>query len=176
MSRIIIVDENDNPIGVKEREEVGPGDVYRCSAVWITNSKKQTLLQQRAFSKKVQPGKWGTAAAGAIDEGEDYEINAVKETAEELGIVIDARQLTVGPKRLVHVQGHSFFCQWYLYVTDTPLEEMRLQDEEVATARWFEPDELQKMLQEHPDQFFGNSPEWFKEIMQSTNVLNAPSK
>jgi len=36
--KIIIVDKNDNKIGVKEFELTEKDDIYRISALWIENS------------------------------------------------------------------------------------------------------------------------------------------
>jgi len=85
--KIIIVDENDNPIGLKERGTLDyDKDIYRVSALWITNSKGQILIARRALTKKQNPGKWGPGVAGTIDEGETYDSNIIKEAKEELGL------------------------------------------------------------------------------------------
>ncbi|MFA6422790.1 MAG: NUDIX domain-containing protein, partial [Candidatus Buchananbacteria bacterium] len=86
MAKIIIVNENDEAIGHKERNELDFSDIYRVSGLWITNLKGEILLAQRAFTKNHDPGKWGPAAAGTVEEGEDYETNILKEAEEELGL------------------------------------------------------------------------------------------
>lgn len=56
--KIIIVDKNDNVIGSKYREDLIPRkDIYRVSALWITNSKDEVLCTQRSFNKEHNPGK-----------------------------------------------------------------------------------------------------------------------
>ena len=84
--KIIIVDEDDNIIGSKERNSIVSGDIYRVSALLIENSKGEILLAQRALTKKHDPGKWGPPVAGTVEEGETYESNIVKEAEEELGL------------------------------------------------------------------------------------------
>lgn len=80
MMKIQIVDENDKFVSNKERSEVDyKSDIYRVSALWLTNSKGQTLLAKRAMVKDKDPGKWGPAVAGTIDEGETYDENIYKE-------------------------------------------------------------------------------------------------
>jgi len=86
MGKIVIVDENDNKIGHKEYGETNPDDIYRVSALWLTNQKGEVLIARRAYNKKLDPGKWGTAASGTVDEGETYYENIVKETEEEIGL------------------------------------------------------------------------------------------
>jgi isopentenyldiphosphate isomerase len=51
---IILVDENDAIIGAKKRSLVSMaiGDIYRITALWVTNSEGAILLAQRSFSKR----------------------------------------------------------------------------------------------------------------------------
>jgi len=63
MSKVIMVDKNDNVVGSKERDSVGSGDIYRTSALWVTNSGGDILVAQRAFKKKNDPGKWGASGS-----------------------------------------------------------------------------------------------------------------
>ena len=53
MSEVIIVDEKDNIISYKERKSISQKDIYRVSALWIMNSKGDSLLAQRSFNKKM---------------------------------------------------------------------------------------------------------------------------
>ncbi len=85
--KVQIVDENDNLIGHKPRTEVDfTKDIYRSACIWIENSKGEVLLARRALNKDKDPGMWGTAAAGTVDEAETYESNAYKELEEEIGL------------------------------------------------------------------------------------------
>ena len=87
--KVIIVDENDNPIGLKYREDIDYSkDTYRCTGIWITNSNDEVLIAQRKFTKDKDPGKWGPAVAGTIEEGETYESNAYKEMKEEIWYMV----------------------------------------------------------------------------------------
>lgn len=52
---IPIVNDNDKIIGYKPRDDRNTKDMYRVSALWITNSKGDILLAQRAFTKKHNP-------------------------------------------------------------------------------------------------------------------------
>lgn len=49
--KIIIVNENDEIIGHKKREEIRQEDIYRVSALWLTNSKNEILLARRGLNK-----------------------------------------------------------------------------------------------------------------------------
>ena len=52
MERVVLVDENDNPLGTMEKMEAHEkGVLHRAFSVFIFNQKGEMLLQQRAFSK-----------------------------------------------------------------------------------------------------------------------------
>lgn len=69
-SRIIVVNDQDEIIGLKERDTLVQADIYRVAALWVVNSAGDILLAQRKFTKTHDPGKWGPAVAGTVDEGD----------------------------------------------------------------------------------------------------------
>ena len=113
-----IVDEQDNLIGAKPRNEIDfKNGYYRISGLWLTSSNGQILIAQRLLTKDKDPGKWGPAAAGTLEVGETYESNAYKEAEEEIGLT--GVTFTQGPKMKFTTPRHSF-CQWYTAVCDKP--------------------------------------------------------
>lgn len=165
MSRIVLVDQEDNAIGLKERSEITPDDIYRVSAVWIQNSKGEVLLARRALSKKNGPGAWGPAAAGTVDEGEEYLDNIIKEAEEEIGLSITADQLTPGPKFLVK-GNNRHFVQWYYATVDKPITDFVLQEEEVMDIKWVQMEELLQLTKLHPASFPSTMPQWLPEVLK----------
>lgn len=156
-SKIIIVDENDDVIGHKERGTLKQEDVYRVSALWIVNSSGDILLARRAFSKSHDPGKWGPAVAGTVDEGEDYDTNIIKEAEEELGLK------AINPKKIYkeRVRGrYNHFTQWYLLNLDRALSDFEINEEEVAEIRWFSKNKLLQQIHDHPDRFLAKMKQW----------------
>lgn len=155
--KVVIVDENDNPIGLREREQWAEGEIHRVSALWLKNPEGKFLLCQRALMKKHAPGKWGPAVAGTVDEGEDYVSNIIKETKEEIGIDITKDQLILGPKFLVGPSTNRRFTQWFLATLDIPPSAIITPPDEVMDSKWVTEDELKKWLAEKPDDFVGNA-------------------
>lgn len=148
--RIIIVNDQDEIIGHKERGTLSREDIYRVSALWITNSKGDILLAQRKFTKSHDPGKWGPAVSGTLDEGETYESNILKEAEEEIGL----RNIlpTIGPKK--HRKGeYNYFTQWYTLKLDRIEEDFVIQEEEVEQVKWFTSDELLEELSRHREKY-----------------------
>lgn len=150
MKNVIIVNENDEVIGHKERGVVTSKDVYRVSALWITNSKGEILLAKRAYTKSNNPGKWGPAVAGTNEEGETYESNIYKEAEEEIGL--SGIKLQKGPKQRRSGKW-NYFGQWYFATVDKPIGEFRIQEKEVAELQWFPKKELRNEIKENPDKF-----------------------
>ncbi len=151
--KINIVDKNNNLIGTKYRDEIDYSkDIYQTSGVWITNSRGEILLAQRKLTKDKDPGKWGPAAAGTLEEGETYESNAYKEAAEEIGLT--GVPFKLGPLRYTD-HPRKYFGQWYICKVDKPVEEFSLQEEEVEQLKWIPEDELMKDIKENPDNYVG---------------------
>jgi isopentenyldiphosphate isomerase len=148
--RIVIVNDQDELIGHKERGTIIKADIYRASALWVTNSRGDILLAQRQLGKRHDPGKWGPAVAGTVDEGESYEDNIIKEAEEEIGLK-DIKPV-FGPKRHINDE-YNYFCQWYTLTIDKPAEDFIIQEEEVQQVRWFTRSEIEKELRKHPEKY-----------------------
>ncbi len=152
MSKIIIVDKEDQIIGYKERNDWDKSDIIRVSALWICNSAGESLIAQRSFSKARSPGCWAQSVAGTVEEGETYESNIVKEAEEELGLKIRIEDVVSAEKNFTDTD-HPYFVQMYFYKTDMPISEFILRAEEVASVRWISLEDLSKWFAEKPEDF-----------------------
>ncbi len=157
--RTIIVDENDKVVGYKNRDEIELSDIYRVMGLWITNSKGDILLAQRSMNKKNDPGRWGPAVAGTVEEGETYDSNIVKEAFEELGLK-DVQPM-IGPK--VRMSGmHQYWLQWYSLVVDKQIEYFKPEPKEVMAIKWFVPSELKRDFEKDATLFLKGAPRWIE--------------
>ncbi|MEI6280787.1 MAG: NUDIX domain-containing protein [bacterium] len=147
--RIPVVNEQDEIIGYKDRNDRNNLDITRITALWLFNERGEVLLAQRAFNKKFSPGKWGPAVAGTVEEGETYESNIIKEAEEEIGLK-DLKPIL--SQKLRRTTNHAYFAQWFITTinSDYPLVK---QDNEVEAIKWFSKDELFKALDETPEIF-----------------------
>lgn len=160
--KIQIVDNQDQQIGVKERKEVDYiTDIYRVSALWLTNSKRQTLLAKRAVIKDKDPGKWGPAVAGTIDEGETYDDNIYKEAEEEIGLT--GVQFKKGPKVLIK-HPRTYFCQWYFVTLDRDIDSFVMQEDEVDELDWVDIEQLKQELLSNPEKYVPAMPQIVDEL------------
>jgi len=154
--RIQIVNEEDVVIKNKERSEIDyKTDIYRVAALWLTNSRGDVLLAQRKRTKDRDPGKWGPAVAGTLEEGETYKTNIYKEAKEEIGLT--ELQFELGPKqRIFH--SLNFFCQWYKATVDKDIKDFTIQEEEVEEIAWVPQEELVINFKKHPEEYIATMP------------------
>ena len=139
--------------GQATRKEVHEQQLrHRAVHVFVVNGKSEVLLQQRSRLKDVQPGKWGSSAAGHLDAGEGYEEAARRELEEELGIEAEDLPLKfVGELSPSEDNGWEFIR---LYVT-VYSGAMRFPANEVAAVEWMEQEALRDWLARRPEDFSG---------------------
>src|SRR5688572_827523 len=84
---IAIVNEQDEIVGSATKQEAWEqGLLHRVVRIMVTNSRGEILLQHRTPTKDIFPDCWDNSSAGHVDVGEDYDVAAHREIAEELGI------------------------------------------------------------------------------------------
>ena len=140
MELIEVLDDKGHATGIaRERDLVHRnGDLHRTVHIWIVNSLNQLLLQRRAENKETNPGLWDLSCAGHIVHGETSLEAAVKEIAEELGVVVPASDLRyVFSSRSLqsHQNGRLIdneIRDVYLVQKDIPFGDFKVQVEEVA--------------------------------------------
>ena len=86
MNRLILVDENDVPLGTAEKMEAHEKALlHRAFSVFIFNSKGEMLLQQRAINKYHSGGLWTNACCSHPYFEQDTLAAAGKRLQEEMG-------------------------------------------------------------------------------------------
>ena len=84
---LILVDEDDNEIGLMEKLSVHQtGSLHRAFSVFIFNSKGELLLQQRADDKYHSGGLWTNTCCSHPVNGEEIEKTIKKRLKAEMGI------------------------------------------------------------------------------------------
>lgn len=153
--KIIIVDEDDNIIDYKYRDELGDDDIYRVSALWVTNSQGEILIAKRHHTKRHHPNKWGPAVSGTVEQGETYNENIIKETAEEIGLS-DSKPMH--NKKVMIDNKYHHFTQWYTLKIDKNINDFNFQKNEIEEIKWISPEEIIKQVNEHPEEFTPSMP------------------
>lgn len=84
-----VVNQADVPVGSVKRENVFATHAgFRVAHVLIFNSQKELLLQRLAFSRKRNPGAWGSSVASYLFASESYEAAAARRVGDELGVQV----------------------------------------------------------------------------------------
>lgn len=123
---------------------------HKAVALYIINSKNQVLLQKRSANKKLWPNLWDITAGGHVFAGEFGFQAIIREIKEELGIDIKKDDiLFVGSATSVNEKGdiiNKHFNEYYIVNKDVDISELTLQKEEVSDAKWFEKQEILKLI------------------------------
>ena len=150
MELVDLYNEERIPLGItaerhEHRKQKNTGMYRMVVHICIFNSQGQMLIQQRSMKKDAFPGKWDVSAAGGVSAGETSRQAAEREVREELGYDLDLTG--VRPSMTVNYDGG--FDDFYLVVRDDlRTETLRLQEEEVVSARWAAEEEVLAMLEE----------------------------
>jgi isopentenyl-diphosphate delta-isomerase len=90
MEKVILVNEQDEEIGVMEKMEAHrKAMLHRAFSVFIFNGRGDMLLQQRAADKYHSPGLWTNACCSHPRPGEDSLAGARRRLQEEMGFHVD---------------------------------------------------------------------------------------
>ncbi len=136
-------------IGCVERSKAH-GDntlLHRAAHVFVFSGDGRLLLQKRAITKRIQPGKWDASVGGHLAAGEDYLTGARRELAEELGLPEDTpleHLFDVAIRNEIESEDARVFKA----VSEGPFD---FQKEEIDEVRFFTADELK-------------DPQWRKEF------------
>lgn len=143
----IEVDENDKVIGLRPRKDFYSGKyIHRGAQLILKNSKNQILLQKRSKNKVWDPDKFNYAAGGNVSD-ESYEECIIRETEEELGIKIKAKELF---KIKYFSANDKAFHKIFLAVSD---DKIIYDKDEIQFVEWIDEDILKKDILKNPDKY-----------------------
>ena len=87
MEYVVLVDEQDNPIGKMEKQQAHiEGLLHRAFSIFIFNSENKLLLQKRASSKYHCGGLWTNSCCSHPRENENIQDAANRRLVEEMGM------------------------------------------------------------------------------------------
>ena len=88
MELVVLVDEQNKPIGTAPKDEVYTTNtpLHRAFSLFVFNSTKQLLLTKRAEDKKTFPGVWTNTVCGHLAPDESTVDAAKRRLKRELGI------------------------------------------------------------------------------------------
>jgi isopentenyldiphosphate isomerase len=140
-----VVDENDCIIDTCARHIIhATGLRHRAVHILVFNEQGQLFLQKRSMKKDLNGGLWDTSAAGHVDAGEDYDISAIREIEEELGIQAAHNMLEPLFKLPATAAVGMEFIQVYRCIHNGPFN---LAPDEIDEGDWFTVTELSKRIE-----------------------------
>ncbi len=91
MAEVVLVDNQDNEVGTKDKIQahLGEGDLHRAFTVLVFNEKGETLVAQRSADKMLWPSFWDNTCASHPLPGEGYVEAGERRLMEELGFTCD---------------------------------------------------------------------------------------
>ena len=90
---VILVDENDEPVGTMEKIEVHQKALlHRAFSIFIFNDKGEMLLQKRAKKKYHSADLWSNTCCSHPQPGQETLAAAEKRLFEEMGIVTSLKK------------------------------------------------------------------------------------
>ncbi len=84
---VAIVDAHNNVIGSAPRREMRANKLpHRSTYILVFNSQRELFVQKRTMTKDIYPGYYDPCTGGVVLHGESYEVSAIRELEEEVGI------------------------------------------------------------------------------------------
>jgi len=145
-----VVDEKDQVLRQETRAVVHREDLlHRAVHIFVFNKHRELFLQKRSRLKDKHPGVWDSSAAGHLDAGEDYQMTAVRELEEELGIKNTQLQ-EVG--ELIPACANTGWEHIMLYVARHD-GALRFPCSEIEAGQWVSVEEIRAWIEARPGDF-----------------------
>jgi len=159
---VILVDEQDKPIGAMGKLEVHQkGLLHRAFSVFIFNDQGEVLLQRRALDKYHSAGLWTNTCCSHPLPNENTLSAANRRLKEEMGMATELKHKTSFIYKTPfdnQLTEHEFDHVFVGYTNDNPV----INKEEVDSFKWVGLDSLKKEIKTSPELFTS----WFKIAME----------
>jgi isopentenyl-diphosphate delta-isomerase len=153
IEKVILVDENDNPIGEMEKMEAHEKALlHRAFSVFVFNSKNELMLQQRAYSKYHSPGLWTNTCCSHPRVGESVLEAGHRRLREEMGFDCEIEKIfdfVYNAKLEYGLTEHEFDHVLFGRYDDDP----KINPEEVESWKWMPMDAIADEMKDMPDKY-----------------------
>lgn len=165
--KILLVDENDCPLGIMDKMEVHQkGLLHRAISVIVFNSKGEMLLQRRSLNKYHSAGKWSNTCCSHPYPDENPIDAARRRLFEEMGINVE--KLIFWKRLLYRVELENNLIENeldYIFICVTD-ELPNINKDEVMEYRYANFDSLFEDVSKNET----NYTYWFKLILKELNL------
>jgi len=153
MEQVILVNENDEELGVMEKMQAHEKALlHRAFSVFIFNSEGQMLLQQRAARKYHSPGLWSNACCSHPRPGEKTLNAAQRRLQEELGFATVLQEVFEFTYKAPFDNGLTEHEFDHVY-TGTYDDAIKPNANEVLDYCFKSMEDIQQSLQSHPHKY-----------------------
>jgi isopentenyl-diphosphate delta-isomerase len=160
--KVILVDTNDNPIGLMNKLEAHEKALlHRAFSVFILNDKKELMLQQRAHHKYHSPLLWTNTCCSHQRENETNIGAGTRRLREEMGFVTELKEMFHFIYKAPFDNGlteHELDHVMIGYYDDIPV----INDDEVESWKWMKIEDIKNDMIINPDIYTV----WFKIIFE----------
>ncbi len=127
------------------------GLFHQTVHVWFYTEKGEVLIQQRGKNKDTHPLLWDVSVAGHIGAGEAIEISALREIEEEIGLMVEPKELQkIGTFKSIQKHHEELIdCEFhhtYICKLGTSLQNLKKQDSEVEALDLITLDDFKKSI------------------------------
>jgi len=155
-----IVNENDEIIGEKSREEIHKkGLLHREIHVYFVTPNKELIFQHRAKNKDTFPDLLDATVGGHVEIGQGYGETAIKETKEETGVKINNSDLIfINKIRLLGKDDktgkiNNVFNSRYLYIYRADVSDLIVEEGKALGFEVWPLDKLMAISEEDKKRF-----------------------
>ena len=153
---VILVDQNDNPIGKEEKVKchLPNGKLHRAFSALIFNGEGKLLLTKRSESKMLWPNDWDGTVASHPRESETYVSSAERRMPEEIGIGCKVSYVNKFEYHVPYkdIGSENEICGTLIGMIDS-FDNSRLIKDEISDIKWINPDELKNELEQNRDAY-----------------------
>ena len=170
---VVLVDKNDNQIGLMPKMEAHEKAVlHRAFSVFTFNNKGELLLQQRAAHKYHSPLLWTNTCCSHQREGETNIEAGKRRLQEEMGFTTELKEVFSFIYKAPFENGLTEHELDHVMVGDFD-GEPNINKEEVESYKWMLLEDVKNNIENNPDIYT----EWFKIIFKESykKLKNAKS-
>jgi len=151
---LVLVDENDNPIGLEEKVKchLPNGKLHRAFTALLFDTNGKLVLTRRSSTKMLWPGDWDGTVASHPRESETYVSSAERRLPNEIGVPCKMDYLFKFEYHVSYrdVGSENEICGTLLGIIENS-SEFNLARDEISEIRWITGDELTADLKKNPE-------------------------
>jgi isopentenyl-diphosphate delta-isomerase len=159
MADVVLVDKNDNEIGLLEKVKahLNGGNLHRAFTIFIFDKNGKTLIAQRSIKKMLWPLYWDSACASHPVQNEGYVEAGKRRLLEELGFLCDLEVIDrfEYKEKYQNLGSENEVCTTLIGYFNGDIHPV---SDEVADYKWISIGNLKKDMVKNPNKYAI----WFK--------------